>query len=312
MNWVQRNFRTLIYIAFLVPILLVAFVSISHVTTWYGLSNPLTWAIYLSVGIEIAALSALAAISASMGRKVYVPFGVVTLIQFIGNIFFAYQYIDVNSEMFKDWVELVDPIVSYIGVESGNIVSHKRFLSLFSGGMLPIISLSFLHMLVKFEEEEKNKKNEQLPNIDIEQLSIEIAKRQVPEIEEKVNISEEELSKLEDYLIELNEKKFGEYESESVLREQIDEPNDDLTEVSVEPQEIIDQNEVVQSSQPEPSLTEEVIENFAIETQNNESSESNETIEVEPDFYAEEKPDYNLGEEQSTSSSKILKYFRSH
>lgn len=312
MNWVQRNFRTLIYIAFLVPILLVAFVSISHVTTWYGLSNPLTWAIYLSVGIEIAALSALAAISASMGRKVYVPFGVVTLIQFIGNIFFAYQYIDVNSEMFKDWVELVDPIVSYIGVESGNIVSHKRFLSLFSGGMLPIISLSFLHMLVKFEEEEKNKKNEQLPNIDIEQLSIEIAKRQVPEIEEKVNISEEELSKLEDYLIELNEKKFGEYESESVLREQIDDPNDDLTEVSVEPQEIIDQNEVVQSSQPEPSLTEEVIENFAIETQNNESSESNETIEVEPDFYAEEKPDYNLGEEQSTSSSKILKYFRSH
>lgn len=312
MNWVQRNFRTLIYIAFLVPILLVAFVSISHVTTWYGLSNPLTWAIYLSVGIEIAALSALAAISASMGRKVYVPFGVVTLIQFIGNIFFAYQYIDVNSEMFKDWVELVDPIVSYIGVESGNIVSHKRFLSLFSGGMLPIISLSFLHMLVKFEEEEKNKKNEQLPNIDIEQLSIEIAKRQVPEIEKKVNISEEELSKLEDYLIELNEKKFGEYESESVLREQIDEPNDDLTEVSVEPQEIIDQNEVVQSSQPEPSLTEEVIENFAIETQNNESSESNETIEVEPDFYAEEKPDYNLGEEQSTSSSKILKYFRSH
>jgi hypothetical protein len=73
----------------------VAVVSISHVTQWYGLSNPFTWAIYLSVGIEIAALSALAAISANMGKKIYFPFGIVTLIQFIGNIFFAYSFIDI-------------------------------------------------------------------------------------------------------------------------------------------------------------------------------------------------------------------------
>ena len=150
MNWFQRNFKTIIYISFLVPILTVAFVSISHVTKWYGISNPFSWAIYLSVGIEIAALSALAAISAKMGRKVYFPFGIVTLIQFIGNIFFAYQYIDVNSQSFKDWVDMVDPIVSFLGVDSGDPVGHKRFLALFSGGMLPIISLSFLHMLVKF------------------------------------------------------------------------------------------------------------------------------------------------------------------
>ena len=115
----------------------------------------MSWAIYLSIGIEIAALAALAAISAQMGRKVYFPFGIVTLIQFIGNIFFAYQYIDMNSEMFKSWVEMTDPLVSYIGVESGNLVSHKRFLAFFAGGMLPLISLSFLHMLVKFTEEDR-------------------------------------------------------------------------------------------------------------------------------------------------------------
>ena len=83
MNWVQRNFKKIIYIAFLVPILAVAGVSISHVTTWYGLSNPLSWAIYLSVGIEIAALSAVAAISAKMGKKVYFPFAIVKLIQLL-------------------------------------------------------------------------------------------------------------------------------------------------------------------------------------------------------------------------------------
>ena len=83
MNWFQKNFKTIIYIAFLVPILTVAGVSISHVTKWYGLSNPVSWAVYLSIGIEIAALSALAAISAKMGRKVYFPFGIVTLIQLL-------------------------------------------------------------------------------------------------------------------------------------------------------------------------------------------------------------------------------------
>lgn len=160
MTWIQKNFKSIIYAAFLVPILTVAFVSISHVTKWYGISNPFSWAIYLSIGIEIAALSALAAISAKMGKKVYFPFGIVTLIQFLGNIYFAYSYIDVGSQAFKDWVDLVDPIVSFMGVDSGDPIGHKRFLAIFAGGMLPIISLSFLHMLVKFEEDERQKQIE--------------------------------------------------------------------------------------------------------------------------------------------------------
>ena len=209
MNWIQRNFKTIVYIAFLVPILAVAGVSISHVTTWYSLSNPISWAIYLSIGIEIAALSALAAISAKMGRKVYFPFGIVTLIQFIGNIFFAYQFIDVDSKAFKDWVELVDPIVSYLGVESGDIIGHKRFLSLFAGGMLPIISLSFLHMLVKFEEDEKENIKEVIKEptepINVEELSIEAAKQEAQIEKEneqlKFTPTQEQLDMLEKLLM---------------------------------------------------------------------------------------------------------------
>ena len=209
MNWFQKNFKTIIYISFLVPILAVAFVSISHVTKWYGLSNPLSWAIYLSVGVEIAALSALAAISAKMGKKVYFPFGIVTLIQFIGNIFFAYQYIDVNSVSFKDWVDLVDPIVSYLGVESGDPIGHKRFLSLFSGGMLRIISLSFLHMLVKFEEEDK-KPQPELPNdINIEELSTMIGRQEAEIDKEKYTPTPEDLERLQNQIDMLNKQKFG-------------------------------------------------------------------------------------------------------
>ena len=221
MSWIQKNFKKIIYIAFLVPILTVAGVSISHVTSWYGLSNPFSWAIYLSIGIEIAALSALAAISAQMGKKVYFPFGIVTLIQFIGNIFFAYQYIDINSQAFKDWIDLVDPIVSYLGVESGDPVGHKRFLALFAGGMLPIISLSFLHMLVKFEEEDKKTGNNlPQPIINIDELSIEAGKKEAEIEKEKYTPTQEDLDRLEEELRRVNEKKFGslikEYQAEPI------------------------------------------------------------------------------------------------
>ena len=200
MNWFQKNFKTVIYLAFLVPIITVAIVSISHVTKWYGISNPLSWSIYLSVGIEIAALSALAAIAAQMGRKVYFPFIVVTLIQFLGNIFFAYSYIDVNTQLFKDWVDLSDPIVSFLGVESGDPIGHKRFLALFAGGMLPIISLSFLHMLVKFEEEEKKKNHLKSEDIDLEKLSKEVGKQEAKNLVEPYVPSEQELKNLEEIL----------------------------------------------------------------------------------------------------------------
>jgi len=206
-NWLEKNYKTLIIAAFLVPIITVAIVSISHVTKWYGISNPVSWSIYLSIGIEIAALSALAAISANMGKKVYIPFGIVTLIQFIGNIFFSYQYINVDAKAFKDWVELVDPVVSYLGVDSGDPIGHKRFLALFAGGMLPIISLSFLHMLVKFEEEGKTDAPE--PEIDIEALSTEAGKKEAEVEKEKYVPTQEDLQRLEEELRRVNEQKFG-------------------------------------------------------------------------------------------------------
>jgi hypothetical protein len=215
-TWFKRNYKTIIISAFLIPIMTVALVSISHVTKWYGLSNPFTWAIYLSIGIEIAALSALAAISADMGRKVYFPFGIVTLVQFIGNIYFAYSFIDVTSDSFKSWVELVAPFVEFMGVDATDLVGHKRFLAFFAGGMLPIISLSFLHMLVKFTQENKEKgidaiiddggiseyiqaqKNKSKEEVK-EEIPVVDAKDIVGEVS-RVRLTEEDLAILERYL----------------------------------------------------------------------------------------------------------------
>lgn len=198
-HWLNQNFKTLIITAFLIPIITVAIVSISHVTKWYGISNPVSWAVYLSIGIEIAALSALAAISANMGKKVYFPFAVVTLIQFIGNIFFAYTYIDINGQSFRDWVDLVAPLTELMGVDPTDLVGNKRFLAFFAGGMLPIISLSFLHMLVKFTEEDRLKENE-TPPIKESESNPEDLKHFVDE-SVRLHLSEDDLKKLEEVLL---------------------------------------------------------------------------------------------------------------
>jgi hypothetical protein len=195
-HWLNQNYKTLIITAFLIPIITVAIVSISHVTKWYGISNPVSWAIYLSIGIEIAALSALAAISANMGKKVYFPFAVVTVIQFIGNIFFAYSYIDIDGQLFKDWVGLVSPLVEFMGVDANDFVGHKRFLAFFAGGMLPIISLSFLHMLVKFTEEDRL--NEKI--VDTKESNPEDLKDFVDE-SSRIHLSDNDLKILEDVLL---------------------------------------------------------------------------------------------------------------
>jgi hypothetical protein len=266
-NWFTRNYKAIIITAFLIPIITVAIVSISHVTMWYGLSNPVSWSLYLSIGIEIAALSALAAISANMGSKVYFPFIVVTLIQFIGNIFFAYSYIDINSKTFTDWVDLVSPLLEFMGVESNDFVSHKRFLSLFAGGMLPIISLSFLHMLVKFTEEDRVKEeklveseHQKLVDKHIIEDEIEKYKKDHEQVNasdvisevSRLRLSDEDLEKLEKILLKSpkpNERLKEAYNSyqekveQGELNTNIDEPTEPQIDIVKEDEEVVEEKD---------------------------------------------------------------------
>jgi len=208
-NWVRENLKGIIATSFTIPILLVAFVSISHVTTFYGLTNPFSWAIYLSVAIEIAALGALAGISANMGRFVYVPFLIVTFIQFVGNVFFAYSFIDPTGDLFKQWVELAGPLLETFGVDITDMLAQKRWLALISGGMLPLISLTFAHMLVKYSEQTKL---ETIPMVEvtdeiIDELSTEAGKKEKEMVEkyQPYTPTQDDLNKLQ----ELFEKKYN-------------------------------------------------------------------------------------------------------
>ena len=297
-HWLNKNFKALIIAAFLIPIITVAIVSISHVTKWYGISNPVSWAVYLSIGIEIAALSALAAISANMGKKVYFPFAVVTLIQFIGNIFFAYTYIDINGQSFRDWVDLVAPLTELMGVDPTDLVGNKRFLAFFAGGMLPIISLSFLHMLVKFTEEDRLKENE-TPPIKESESNPEDLKHFVDE-SVRLHLSEDDLKKLEEVLLnppkpnEELKKAADEYERRGELLREImkndeelglyDEPLDNPMIKEDLDDEVSDWDETLMDGleDEEPFFTEEEVENILQEEPTEEEVQRNfSTIEPE-------------------------------
>ena len=150
-NWIRNNPNRAM---FLVPIILVAGISISHVITWYDIANPINWAIYLSVAIEIGAMTALVAATNRVKGGVWFMFGIVTFIQMIGNIFYCYKEIDENGELFKSWVELTIPVWELMGTYSDDVIGLKRWLAFLEGGLLPIISLTSLHFFVKYDRKD--------------------------------------------------------------------------------------------------------------------------------------------------------------
>lgn len=270
-NWILRNEKTIIASAFIIPIIIVAIVSISHVTQWYGLSNPLSWALYLSIGVEIAAMSALAAITAKMGKNVYFPFIIVTILQFIGNIFFSYSYINVDSNDFKNWVELVSPLVSIVGIEPTDLIGHKRFLALFSGGMLPIISLSFLHMLIKYTERisEENKTKVEQPVVNNPQVITETE----DVVEKKTEVVNDEPNQV----------------TEETLTIDVPDVIEPIVEEVIEQEEIIQpvvSNEVIEDESPK--LKEQTRSEFLEEIYNEIREEENTKIESISEIIEEE------------------------
>jgi len=148
LNWVKNNPNRSM---FLLPIILVAGISISHVVSWYDIANPYNWAIYLSIAIEIGAITALVAVTNKIKGGIWFMFGLVTFIQMVGNIFYSFKEIDEASELFKSWVELTGPIWEMMGTDIDDTTGMKRWLAFLEGGLLPVISLTSLHFFVKYE-----------------------------------------------------------------------------------------------------------------------------------------------------------------
>lgn len=261
--WIKDNpNRTM----FLVPILLVAAISISHVVTWYDIANPISWAIYLSIAIEVGAMTALVAATNKIKGGVWFMFVLVTIIQMIGNIFYSFKEIDVNGELFKSWVELTSPIWELMGSEPNDIISQKRWLSFLEGGLLPIISLTSLHFFTKYDRNQNSGQIKEEPIItkpdeditDEEYLKFVqkfISQKKQEEEKIKYTPTERDLKNLNNYLNSFKQK-------ESIETEDFISPKEDIKEIEVEQEitnspEDIEENGQFQEVKPEPVKTDE-------------------------------------------------------
>lgn len=155
LNKFKYNKENLIRNSFLIPIFLVVVMSISHVVSWYNLGNPITWAIYLSIAIEIFALASISAASIKASKTtIWILFGIVTMIQIVGNVFYGFNTINIENESFKSWVDLIGPF--FINWDQ---LDHRRFLAIIQGGTLPILSLTALHFYIQFKDKEGKSNN---------------------------------------------------------------------------------------------------------------------------------------------------------
>ena len=213
-QWVKDNPNRAM---FLVPILLVAGISISHVVSWYDIANPINWAIYLSIAIEVGAMTALVAATNRIKGGVWFMFGLVTLIQMIGNIFFSFKEIDVNGDLFKSWVELTSPLWEMLGSDPGDVISQKRWLAFLEGGLLPIISLTSLHFFTKYDRNRSDdnvevkevsqitKPDEDISDEEYEQVVQDFVRKQKEQAEKvKYTPTEEDFKKLDEFLRNVN------------------------------------------------------------------------------------------------------------
>ena len=195
-EWISRNKKAIIRTAFLIPIFSVAVISISHVVSWYDIANPISWAIYLSIAVEIAAMSAIAASSVKVkGFSVWFVFVIVTLIQFIGNIFYSYSEIQVESKSFKDWSELIAPILEAMGSDMSDTLAQRRWLALLEGGLLPLISLTCLHFFIKYGEIDETDSVDS-PREEVSALEAELTVPQPDEPTEAAPLKEETVEEI--------------------------------------------------------------------------------------------------------------------
>lgn len=145
----------------------VALVSLIHAVSFFALANLLWLAILLAVIFEIGQSAVLFSIlTSSTGKSKVMPWTlmcILTAVQILGNVFSSYKYIVSNSpenlRFFKEpvfiWTDIPDAQATVI-------------ITYIVGGILPLVALAMSAMVTNYLEDENSKKNQ--PLIDQENL----------------------------------------------------------------------------------------------------------------------------------------------
>lgn len=154
-DWIRLNYRNLIIGSLVLVPLLVSLISTIHVVNFFKLSNYGWLAITLAIAFEIGALSSLAAL-AVMDKinkiSLWSIFILITLMQMMGNTYYAFDFISIKMNTTPEWTQ---NWIDLFSIQGESVPTTKRILAIVSGAILPIISLTFLHMLVTYISKSK-------------------------------------------------------------------------------------------------------------------------------------------------------------
>jgi hypothetical protein len=149
----QQKASWWIIIAFMIVPLVTSLVSTIHVVSFFELSNYYTLSIILALAFELGALSSLAGLVAMdkiNKSTVWIIFILLTVFQMMGNTYYSYDTttskMAADSGLIKNFTELF----GFDIFDNTDVIFVKRIIAIFSGAILPVISLCFLHLLVSY------------------------------------------------------------------------------------------------------------------------------------------------------------------
>lgn len=135
-----------VFTAFMIPPIIISIISMIHIVTFFELTNSSALAWTLSAAFEFASISALFALSAlkKINRiTIWTLFLSIVVMQIVGNVY--HSYININ---------MTDPnllkLLNILGVDVLNLNWAIRIIGFLQGGILPIISLSFVKATVSY------------------------------------------------------------------------------------------------------------------------------------------------------------------
>jgi hypothetical protein len=191
LNWIKKNQDVVLRMVYSIPVILAVVVSINHAITWFEISNPSYWSVFLSISVEIVALTTLVALILGKNTfSVVSTFAIITIVQILGNIFFSFNYISEDSMLFQSWVKFVDIIFTESEL---TMDKHKFYLATIQGSVVPLLSLLSIHLIYSLKlKEDKIIKNNVIDTV-VEKTEIEPIKEEFipePEVVKEEIISE--------------------------------------------------------------------------------------------------------------------------
>lgn len=196
--------KSYIYIGlFAILYLVVAFVSLIHAVSFFGLANVNWMAIMLSIAFELGQAAVLFSIlTSSKDRKRFMPWVlmcILTAVQVLGNVYSSYKHIVTyspeNLRYFKEpifiWTSLPDNVATVI-------------ITYIVGAILPITALLLTSMVANYIEDisndgDKNEKTEETHEEAVPEDNVEEAKELLEDDIAEDNMTNSEENKEENF-----------------------------------------------------------------------------------------------------------------